>query len=124
MAEDGMTILKDAIGKGGGQRTRAFDPDANSFRRDQGAATAASSLPATSPVVGVLQARRARQGGPRRPSMSTSTIRDQRRQLEDILETSPSLREYFRQQVGARYLSGRSCWVRGGCPWIPAIAMR
>jgi hypothetical protein len=25
MAEDGMTILKDAIGKGGEQRTRAFD---------------------------------------------------------------------------------------------------
>jgi len=31
-------------------------PDANSFRRDQGAATAASSLPARSPMVGVLQA--------------------------------------------------------------------
>jgi Domain of unknown function DUF29 len=36
-----------------------------------------------------------------------STIRDQRRELADILETSPSLRAYFRQQVGARYLSGR-----------------
>jgi hypothetical protein len=35
------------------------------------------------------------------------TIFDQRRELADILETTPILREYFRPQVSARYLSGR-----------------
>jgi len=43
----------------------------------------------------------------RRASIWTSTIMDQRRQLADILEASPSLNSYFREQVSSRYTSGR-----------------
>jgi hypothetical protein len=43
----------------------------------------------------------------RRGNSWISTIFEQRGQLASILENSPSLRAYFRQQVDARYLSGR-----------------
>jgi hypothetical protein len=42
-----------------------------------------------------------------RGSSWTGTIFEQRGQLADILESSPSLRDYFRRQVEDRYLSGR-----------------
>ena len=35
------------------------------------------------------------------------TIFEQRDQLADILETSPSLRGYFREQIGKRYAAAR-----------------
>jgi hypothetical protein len=43
----------------------------------------------------------------RRGSSWISTIFDQRNQLASIVEDSPSLRNYFHEQVGARYLGGR-----------------
>jgi hypothetical protein len=43
----------------------------------------------------------------RRGSSWTGTIFEQRGQLADILEGSPSLQEYFRRQIPDRYLSGR-----------------
>ena len=43
----------------------------------------------------------------RRGSSWSSTISDQRRQLGYILEESPSLRNYFVEQVAANYESGR-----------------
>jgi hypothetical protein len=46
------------------------------------------------------------QPGRRGPSW-TGTIFEQRGQLADILEASPSLGDYFRKQVEDRYLSGR-----------------
>jgi hypothetical protein len=46
------------------------------------------------------------QPGHRGPSW-TGTIFEQRGQLADILRDSPSLRSYFLEQVGERYLSGR-----------------
>jgi hypothetical protein len=42
-----------------------------------------------------------------RGSSWTETIFEQRGQLADILDTSPSLRDYFRAQVERQYLSGR-----------------
>jgi hypothetical protein len=42
-----------------------------------------------------------------RGSSWTSTIFDRRRQLIGVLEDSPSLRNYFHEQIGVRYLSGR-----------------
>jgi hypothetical protein len=42
-----------------------------------------------------------------RGSSWTETIFEQRGQLADILETSPSLRQYFLQQVEVRYQGGR-----------------
>ncbi len=46
------------------------------------------------------------QPGSRGPAWS-GTIREQRSQLADILEASPSLRAYFSKQVAERHLSGR-----------------
>lgn len=42
-----------------------------------------------------------------RGSSWTGTIFEQREQLADILQSSPSLRDYFRRQVEGRYLGGR-----------------
>jgi hypothetical protein len=46
------------------------------------------------------------------------TIFDQRRELADILETSPILREYFRPQVSARYLSRAFGLFLEQCPFM------
>ena len=43
----------------------------------------------------------------RRGSSWTETIFEQREQLAAILETSPSLRGYFREQIGKRYTAAR-----------------
>jgi Domain of unknown function DUF29 len=43
----------------------------------------------------------------RRGSSWRATIFDQRRQVGYVLEESPSLRSYFREQVAASHLSGR-----------------
>jgi hypothetical protein len=42
-----------------------------------------------------------------RGSSWTGTIFEQREQLADILQSSPSLRDYFQRQVEGRYLGGR-----------------
>ena len=43
----------------------------------------------------------------RRGSSWTDTIFEQRGQLADILESSPSLRSFFKKQIGSRYVGGR-----------------
>jgi hypothetical protein len=65
----------------------------------------------------------------RRGSSWTPTIFEQRNQLEDILETSPSLADYFRHQVGRTYraaglLAAKKTGIAFGlfpeqCPFTP-----